>query len=103
MSSGSRIAKIQQNRIKSGFGQGTGKDYKPFIQAHDNKVASQGWLTRHLGWKTKRIHHTLSEHERRYLYFLEWLDQVVDIRQFIPTVFPIPSCHGLFYVMNAPF
>lgn len=28
-----------------------GKNYKPFIQAHDNKVASEGWLALHLGWK----------------------------------------------------
>jgi hypothetical protein len=84
MSKGSRFAKFQQNRISNGYGQGVGKDYKPFIQAHDNKVASQGWLTRHLGWKTKRIHHTLSEHERRYLYYLEWLDVVVDIREQFP-------------------
>jgi hypothetical protein len=84
MSKGSSVSKFQQNRIKNGYGQGTGKDYKPFIQAHDNKVASLGWLTRHLGWKTKRIHHTLSEHERRYLYYLEWLDVIVDIREQFP-------------------
>jgi hypothetical protein len=81
---GKRIASFQQNRIKNGYGQGTGKDYKPFIQAHDNKVASEGWLARHYGWKTERIHHTLSEHERRYLYYLEWLDEVVDIREQFP-------------------
>jgi hypothetical protein len=84
MSRGSRIAKFQENRIKNGYGQGIGKEYKPFIQAHDNKVASEGWLTRHLGWKTNRIHHTLSEHERKYLYYLEWLDVVVDIREQFP-------------------
>lgn len=84
MSKGQRIKKLQQNQIKDGRGQGVGKDYKPFIQAHDNKVASEGWLTRHLGWKTNRIHHTLSEHERRYLYYLEWVDQVVDIREQFP-------------------
>ncbi|MBA9029388.1 TnsA endonuclease N-terminal domain-containing protein [Peribacillus huizhouensis] len=84
MSRGTRIEKFQQKRIKNGYGQGQGKDYKPFIQAHDNKVASEGWLTRHLGWKTERIHHTLSEHERKYLYYLEWLDEVVDIREQFP-------------------
>lgn len=80
----SRIKKLQENRIRDGRGQGIGKDYTPFIQAHDNKVASEGYLTRHLGWKSKRIHHTLSEHERRYLYYLEWLDEVVDIREQFP-------------------
>lgn len=80
----SRIKKLQENRILDGRGQGTGVDYKPFIQAHDNKVASEGWLTRHLGWKTKRIHHTLSDHEKKYLYYLEWLSEVVDIREQFP-------------------
>ena len=81
---GKHFETFQSNRIKNGFGQGSGKDYKPFIQAHDNKVASEGWKTRHLGWKTKRIHHTLSNHERNYLYYLEWLDEVVDIREQFP-------------------
>lgn len=84
MSRGSRVKKLQENRIKSGRGQGVGKDYEPFIQAHDNKVASEGWLTRHLGWKTKRIHHTLSSYERKYLYYLEWVDEVIDIREQFP-------------------
>jgi TnsA endonuclease N terminal/TnsA endonuclease C terminal len=81
---GIKISKLQENKVKNGYGQGVGKDYKPFIQAHDNKVASEGWLTRHLGWKTQRIHHTLSSHERKYLYFLEWNDAVVDIREQFP-------------------
>ncbi|PWU70443.1 TnsA endonuclease N-terminal domain-containing protein [Gracilibacillus dipsosauri] len=74
----------QKKMIQDGRGQGRGKEYVPFIQAHDNKVASHGWLTRHLGWKTGRIHHTLSEHERSYLYYLEWLDFVTDIREQYP-------------------
>lgn len=84
MSKGKKIQKLQQNQIRDGRGQGTGKDYKPFIQAHDNKVASEGWISRHLGWKTERIHNTLSNHERRFLYFLEWIDEVVDIREQFP-------------------
>ncbi len=84
MVNGSRVKKLQENRIKNGRGAGVGKDYQPFIQAHDNKVASEGWLTRHYGWKTQRKHHTLSEHERHYLYLLEWLEEVVDIREQFP-------------------
>ncbi|MEK5358049.1 TnsA endonuclease N-terminal domain-containing protein [Paenibacillus sp. FSL L8-0709] len=80
----SRLVKLQENYIKKGRGQGTGSEYQPFIQAHDNKVASEGWITRHKGWKTKRIHHTLSEHERKYLYYCEWLDGVIDIREQFP-------------------
>ncbi|WP_276358035.1 TnsA endonuclease N-terminal domain-containing protein [Cohnella caldifontis] len=78
---GTRKEKLQTNYIKKGRGQGVGENYQPFIQAHDNKIASEGWLARHKGWKTKRIHHTLSEHERKYLYYCEWLDGVTDIRE----------------------
>ncbi len=78
---GERRKVLQSNYIKKGRGQGTGENYQPFIQAHDNKIASEGWLTRHKGWKTGRIHHTLSEHERKYLYYCEWLDGVSDIRE----------------------
>ncbi len=78
---GKRIAKLQENYIKKGRGQGVGANYQPFIQAHDNKTASEGWLTRHKGWKTGRVHHTLSEYERKYLYYCEWLDGVIDIRE----------------------
>jgi len=80
----SRISKVQQNYIKKGRGQGIGSDYQPFIQAHDNKIASEGWIARHKGWKTRRIHHTLSELERKYLYYCEWLDGVIDIREQFP-------------------
>ncbi|WP_442602766.1 TnsA endonuclease N-terminal domain-containing protein [Paenibacillus sp. KN14-4R] len=78
---GERKKVLQSNYIKKGRGQGVGENYQPFIQAHDNKIASEGWLTRHKGWKTGRIHHTLSEHERKYLYYCEWLDGVTDIRE----------------------
>lgn len=81
---GSRISKLQQNYLEKGRGQGVGSDYQPFIQAHDNKVASEGWIARHKGWKTGRIHHTLSELERKYLYYCEWLDGVIDIREQFP-------------------
>lgn len=78
---GARKEKLQNNYIKNGRGQGIGEKYLPFIQAHDNKTASEGWIARHKGWKTKRIHHTLSEHERKYLFYCEWLDGVSDIRE----------------------
>ncbi|TQR40163.1 TnsA endonuclease N-terminal domain-containing protein [Paenibacillus popilliae] len=78
---GERKRTLQSNYIKKGRGIGVGENYLPFIQAHDNKIASEGWLTRHKGWKTNRVHHTLSEHERKYLYYCEWLDGVIDIRE----------------------
>lgn len=45
------------NRLKDGRGQGYGKDYKPYIQASDNKAPSEGYLIREVGWRTGRIHH----------------------------------------------
>jgi hypothetical protein len=51
---GKRIAKLQENFLIKGRGRGEGVNYRPFIQAHDNKVASEGWITRHKGWKTGR-------------------------------------------------
>jgi len=82
--SNSSISKSHMNRLNDGRGQGRGKEYVPFIQANDNKVASEGWLTRTLGWKTRRIHHTLSKHEYQFLLVQEWADSVVDIREQYP-------------------
>ncbi|GGI44801.1 hypothetical protein GCM10008018_08910 [Paenibacillus marchantiophytorum] len=86
MNRGSTILKTQMNRLKDGRGQGYGKDYKPFIQVSDNKAPSEGYLIRELGWKTDRIHHTLSKGECccRYLMVLSWSDAVVDIREQYP-------------------
>ncbi len=84
MNRGNAIRKTQMNRLKDGRGQGYGKDYKPFIQVSDNKTPSEGYLIRELGWKTGRIHHTLSKEECRYLMVLSWSDAVVDIREQYP-------------------
>lgn len=78
------ISKSHLNRLKDGRGQGRGRDYVPFLQANDNKVASEGWLTRTLGWKTGRIHHTLSQHEYQFLLVQDWSDSIVDIREQYP-------------------
>ncbi|WP_342511821.1 TnsA endonuclease N-terminal domain-containing protein [Sporosarcina sp. FSL K6-1522] len=78
------ISKSHLNRLKDGRGQGRGREYVPFIQTNDNKVASEGWLTRTLGWKTGRIHHTLSKHEYQFLLVQEWSDNIVDIREQYP-------------------
>lgn len=78
------ISKTHQNRLKDGRGLGIGEHYIPFIQANDNKVASEGWLTRTLGWRSNRIHHTLSKHEYEYLLVQEWADRIVDIREQYP-------------------
>jgi hypothetical protein len=46
MSRGNAIRKTQMKRLKVGRGQGYRKDYKPFIQASDNKAPSEGY---HIG------------------------------------------------------
>lgn len=68
--------------IKEGRGQGQGKDYKPWLTAHD--VPSTGRITRVTGWRTGRIRHFLSDHETRLFYLLEWANNVVDIREQYP-------------------
>lgn len=74
-------AKIKRY-IKEGRGKGRGKDYKPWLTVQD--VPSQGRVTRAPGWKTRRIHHLFSDHETRLFFLLEWLDNVVDIREQFP-------------------
>lgn len=68
--------------IKEGRGQGEGSSYKPWLNIQD--VASYGYATRDLGWKTKRIHHFLSQLELHYMYTLEWSPSVIDIREQYP-------------------
>ena len=70
--------------LKEGRGQGTRKDYVPWISIHD--FPSKGTSTRVLGWKTKRIHHFVSSNETRYFYLLEWSDIVTDIREQFPLI-----------------
>ncbi|MGH0510461.1 TnsA endonuclease N-terminal domain-containing protein [Bacillus paranthracis] len=67
---------------KEGRGQGTGEDYKPWINIQD--FPSNGLATRGKGWKTNRIHQFLSKLERDYFYVLEWNNIVVDIREQFP-------------------
>lgn len=78
------LHKTHLNRIKDGRGQGLGESYIPYIQANDNKVASEGWLTRTPGWHSNRIHHTLSKYEYHYFLVQEWADQIIDIREQYP-------------------
>ncbi len=68
--------------IKKGRGQGTGKDYKPWITIHD--FASQGISSRVPGRKTERIHHLFSRNETAFFYILDASDKVLDIREQYP-------------------
>lgn len=70
-------------RIKEGRGKGHFSDYKPWITIHD--FASQGVVTRILGWKSNRLHHLLSEQfELAHFMQMEWSDKVIDIREQYP-------------------
>ena len=65
-----------------GRGQGRGIKYHPWLTIQD--FPSKGRSSRTPGWKTNRVHHFLSDHEKRYFYLLEWLDFVIDIREQYP-------------------
>ncbi|HEX8371077.1 MAG TPA: TnsA endonuclease N-terminal domain-containing protein [Pyrinomonadaceae bacterium] len=68
--------------LKEGRGQGTGKDYKPWLMTYN--VPSHGRRARDPGWKTGRLHHLMSDHETYYFYLLEWSDLVIDIKEQFP-------------------
>lgn len=76
-------------RLSEGRGKGHGPDYQPYLKVRD--VPSKGFSTRVKGWKTSRIHHLLSNLELYYFYHLEWLSEVVDIRE----QYPLPLEHTL--------
>lgn len=74
-------AKIERF-IKEGRGQGTGKEYLPWLRIQD--VPSEGRATRGVGWTTGRRHELLSDIERDYCYLLDYSDDVSDIREQFP-------------------
>ncbi|MGK7930873.1 MAG: TnsA endonuclease N-terminal domain-containing protein [Microcystaceae cyanobacterium] len=74
-------AKYERFR-KEGRGEGTGKNYKPWLTIQD--VPSDGQSSRIKGWKTNRIHHLMSRNEKKLFNFYEWIDEVVDIREQFP-------------------
>nr|WP_026682637.1 heteromeric transposase endonuclease subunit TnsA [Priestia megaterium] len=68
--------------LKEKRGQGTGKDYKPWLQVQD--IASKGRSTRTIGHTTQRVHHLLSDLQLYYFYLLEFDENVTDIREQYP-------------------
>jgi hypothetical protein len=72
----------KQKLIFSGRGQGVGSEYQPWITVQD--FPSMGRVSRIYGWKTKRIHHLLSDIQTKYFYLLEFEESVVDIRENYP-------------------
>ncbi|WP_042337630.1 heteromeric transposase endonuclease subunit TnsA [Bacillus andreraoultii] len=68
--------------LKEGRGQGTGKDYKPWLQIND--ISSRSRTTRTFGHTTQRVHHLLSDLQLYYFYLLEFDENVIDIREQFP-------------------
>ena len=67
---------------KEGRGQGTGRDYQPWLTIHD--ISSRVRSSRVLGWTTGRLHHCLSDHETNLFYLYDWMDCITDIREQFP-------------------
>lgn len=91
------MAKYYINRekyIKEGRGIGILEDYKPWLDIRS--FPSKGRVTRIKGIKTGRIHTLMSDLELKYFYILEWLDNVVDIRE----QFPLLDTHMTFDIAN---
>ncbi|MEW5756894.1 MAG: TnsA endonuclease N-terminal domain-containing protein [Pseudomonadota bacterium] len=74
-------AKVQRY-FAEGRGQGSGKDYRPWLKIHD--VPSLGRVHRVVGMTTGRIHHLMSDGEWRYFIQCDWDDEVTDIREQFP-------------------
>ena len=68
--------------LSEGRGQGTGKDYIPFVMIHD--IPSKGICTRVTGTTVGRVHHLLSRNELAFFYILDYDTAVVDIREQFP-------------------
>jgi hypothetical protein len=68
--------------VKEGRGQGSGENYRPWITVQD--FPSKGRSSRSSGWKTNRVHHFFSDHEKRLFYLFEWSDAVTDIKEQFP-------------------
>lgn len=65
-----------------GAGSGRGRDYKPWLTVR--RVASSGRSNRPLGRTTGRVHHLLSDIERRAFLIYDWAENVTDIREQFP-------------------
>ncbi|BAY32861.1 Tn7-like transposition protein A [Nostoc carneum NIES-2107] len=102
--------------IKEGRGRGSGKQYKPWLTIQD--VPSKGRSSRTPGWKTNRVHHFFSDHEKRLFYLFEWSDIVTDIREQFPLddldlamsiatdmdiKYPVDTKSGTPYVLTSDF
>jgi hypothetical protein len=67
---------------KEGRGKGAGESYKPWLTVRD--LSSVGRSIRVPGRVVDRIHHLLSDHERRAFLVYDYADSVSDIREQYP-------------------
>ncbi len=100
-------------RIKSGRGQGQGAKYQPWLQIQD--VPSDGRSHRIYSYKTKRVHHLLSDLELATFLMFDWSESVLDIREQFPLIrddtrsiaqnegIKHPSVRGVDQVMTTDF
>lgn len=68
--------------MKEGRGQGEGKEYKSWLQIHDQP--SKGRISRVYSHKTQRVHHFFTDNETRMFYLFVWENAVTDIREYYP-------------------
>lgn len=81
-----KITLNTERKINEGMGLGNKEEYKPWIKIQD--FPSTGRVSRIKGIKTNRQHEFLSDLERNYFYFLEFSEDVIDIREQYP-LFPL--------------
>lgn len=78
-----------RRHLKNKYGLGEGSKYKPWFTVRDvkDKNAFRSIIE---GIKTSRKHHFLSSIETQLFYILEFLDDVIDIREQFP-LFPVSA------------
>jgi hypothetical protein len=75
-----------RRRIQEGYGRGEGADYKPWLVVQS--FSSLGRVHRMKGWTSGRIHHLLSDNERKVFLSYQWSRRVIEIREQYP-LFPV--------------
>ena len=76
-----------ERRIAEGRGQGEGDEYQPWIRVGEFRNRGESHIVPTPGRRSKREYHCLSQGEVKMLLILEYLKQVIDIREQFP--FPL--------------
>lgn len=72
----------EKRKQKEHRGEGSGADYKPYIQARE--FNSLGTCSNPIDWKTGRTVELLSQAEKAVWYLLRWDEKVADIQEQYP-------------------